>query len=132
MGYSPSGADGSATVSNICRQKTPQGKLVVANATIVPKDGKPGKFEEKFVSFAPGPDYTIVALDGEDFMVEFDCSSTLGLLNYCFHVMSRKPSLEESTLSALKDLMPKYGPNPANKEWKITDQEGCGYEVEAS
>merc|ERR1712083_972824 len=46
--YSPHGTDGSATVSNICRQKTPQGKLVVANATISPKAGKPGSFTEKF------------------------------------------------------------------------------------
>merc|ERR1712194_809168 len=100
-------------------------------ATISPKDGQSGSFVEKFVKFVPGVDYTIVALEGEEYMVEYDCSSILGSIQYCFHVMARKPSLEETALSSLKDLMPKYGLNPSNLDWKITDQDTCGYGREA-
>merc|ERR1712070_725707 len=123
--YTPHGTDGSATVSNICRQKTPQGKQIVANATISPKDGKLGSFTEKFAPIAPGVDYTIVALDRQDYMVEFDCSSTLGILNYCFHIMSRKPILADDEVEKLKGLMPQYGLNPHNISWKVTKQDSC-------
>ena len=123
--YTSAGTDGSATVSNICREKTPQGKLVVANATISPKDGQSGSFVETFVKFVPGVDYTIVALEGEEYMVEFDCSSTLGIINYCFHVMSRKPTLDAGELAKLKDLMAQNGLNPHNITWKVTAQDGC-------
>jgi len=58
-------------------------------------------------------------------MVEFDCSSTFGILNYCFHVMSRKPTLDAGKLEKLKDLMPQYGLNPYNITWKVTNQAGC-------
>merc|ERR1711920_1027895 len=74
--YYPSGTDGSATVSNICRQKTPQGKLVVANATIVPKEGQPGKFEEKFVSQTQRP-HAAVRLEPSQSHLEDDCSGWL-------------------------------------------------------
>jgi apolipoprotein D and lipocalin family protein len=120
--YTPIGTDGSASVSNICTNAN-TGKVTVANATIMPSS--PGVFQERFCSFCPAVSYTIVALEGDDFMVEFDCSSTLGILNYCFHVMSRKTTLEEETLEKLKDLMPQYGLNPHNLDWKVTDQDGC-------
>merc|ERR1712110_904865 len=87
--------------------------------------GQPGIFQERFCGVCPAVSYTIVALDGDDYMVEFDCSSTLGLLNYCFHVMSRKPTLSETSLAKLKALMPQYGLNPHNLTWKTTAQDGC-------
>ena len=109
-------------MANICTNaKT--GEVTVANTTITPSS--PGVFQERFCKVSPPMSYTIAALDGDDFMVEFDCSSTLGIFNYCFHVMSRKPTLEEATLERIKDLMPEYGLNPNNLDWKVTDQEGC-------
>jgi len=123
--YTPIGSDGSATVSNICRKSSPDGKLTVANATISPVDGQPGKFQERFCKVCPAVSYTIVALDGDDYMVEYDCSSTLGILNYCFHVMSRKPTLEDSVVENLKALMPQYGLNPQGLDWKVTTQDNC-------
>jgi len=126
--YTPKGSDGSATVSNICRNGSPTGKLVVANATISPVERQPGVFQEKFMPFVPAVSYTIVALDGEQYMVEFDCDNKLGfigVLNYCFHVMSRKPTLEDAVVTKLRALIEQYGLNPNELEWKVTQQDGC-------
>merc|ERR1719174_3165917 len=123
--YTPIGSDGSATVSNICRKSSPTGKLTVANATISPVEGQPGKFQERFCSVCPAVSYTIVALDGDEYMVEYDCGKTLGVLNYCFHVMSRKPTLEDTVVENLKGLMEQYGLNPQELDWKVTEQDNC-------
>ena len=128
LAYAPTDA-AHATVSNICNKGSADGTLSVANATIEPADSDEtdasGAFEEKFCAYCPAVAYTIVALD-ETSMVEFDCSaSLLGRLNYCFHVMSRTPTMDDATLARLKGLMDDLGLNPSGLEWKDTDQSDC-------
>jgi apolipoprotein D and lipocalin family protein len=115
-----------ATVANICHDTTPDGKLKVANATIDQVD-EAGAFEERFCPTCPAVSYTIVELD-EGSMVEFDCTANArGALQYCFHVMSREPTMPPSTLVALQGLMDEYGLNPYDLAWQDTNQTGCGW-----
>jgi apolipoprotein D and lipocalin family protein len=117
-----------AVVANICREDTADGKLKEADATISQAEsGAPGQFEETFCPTCPAVAYTIVSLD-ENSMVEYDCSSnSLGVINYCFHVMSRSPTMDENTLNGLQGLIDQYGLNPRNVSWKDTNQTGCGW-----
>lgn len=46
-------------VDNICRYKTPDGKVTEAVATLNPS-GTSGHFKESFSVFAPSVDYTII------------------------------------------------------------------------
>jgi apolipoprotein D and lipocalin family protein len=120
--------DSDAVVSNICHDTSPDGEIKVANATIEPAaGGAPGAFEESFCTTCPAVSYTIVSLDAQS-MVEFDCTvGATGLLSYCFHAMSRTPTMDPATLVGLQALMGEYGLNPHNLEWKTTNQTGCGW-----
>ena len=117
-----------ATVDNICRDTTVDGELKVATSTIIGVDGaSPGIFDETFCPACPAVSYTIAYLD-ESSLVEFDCSANaLGIINYCFHVMSRTPTMDDATLAGLQELMVNYGLNPHGLEWKVTNQTGCGW-----
>mmetsp|Transcript_25384 Transcript_25384/g.30085 ORF Transcript_25384/g.30085 Transcript_25384/m.30085 type:complete len:190 (-) Transcript_25384:80-649(-) len=119
--------DTHASVANICNDKTPDGKLKIANSEITEVDNNPGAFEETFCSSCPPVSYTIVALDGQS-MVEYDCSrNAIGIINYCFHVMSRTSTMDEETLVSLQNLVDEYDLNPHNISWKTTNQTGCGW-----
>jgi apolipoprotein D and lipocalin family protein len=119
-----------ATVANICRDTTPDGKLKESDAQIAPisdDDGNAGAFQETFCPTCPAVSYTIAALDQQS-MVEFDCTvNSIGVINYCFHVMSRTPTMDEATLDSLLQLVDEYGLNPNDLEWKYTNQTGCGW-----
>jgi len=118
--------DEHASVANICHDTTPDGKLKVANATIEQVD-EVGAFEERFCPSCPAVSYTIVELDNNS-MVEFDCTANVrGALQYCFHIMSREPTMASSTLESLQSLMDEYGLNPYSLDWKNTNQTGCGW-----
>ncbi len=82
-------------VDNICRYKTPDGKVTEAVATLNPS-GASGHFKESFSAFAPSVDYTIILLgeyNGEEYSVEYDCSDNFTGYNYCVHFMARTPTM---------------------------------------
>lgn len=69
--------------------------------------------------------YTIIAI-GEDYSVEYDCgTSSLGITNYCIHVLSRTPTMEQSKFDSLIEYAEGLGLNPDHLEVKMTLQDGC-------
>ena len=68
-------------------------------ATLTPGE-VPGNFDQRFFAFQKPADYNVIWLDDETAM-EYDCTSTLGVVNYCVHLMSRTQSIPQEKL----DLM---------------------------
>lgn len=126
LGYNTTGVT-TANVQNICRKLSPNGVLSEADSKIVQKANGPlGDF---FEYFDYNPDsavsYTIAALDSSS-MVEFDCiENGFGVINYCFHALSRTPTMDTESLEQLQALIDEYGLNPHNLEWQVTNQTSC-------
>lgn len=65
------------------------GKTVTINATLLPTNVD-GKFVEQ-ISLNKA-NYYVIELDDQT-AIEFDCQVSLGIRNYCIHVMSRERTL---------------------------------------
>jgi len=118
--------DETATVSNACRKG---GKTQVVNTTLTPVVSGRGVFKEhfKFGPFTNTVDYTFIAMDadGEEYLVEYDCSVSFGIRSYCFHVMARQPILNASKIEKLLKLAADEHLNPNDVTYKQTTQKGC-------
>eukprot|EP00730_Choanoeca_flexa_P015577 TRINITY_DN7183_c0_g1_i1.p1 TRINITY_DN7183_c0_g1~~TRINITY_DN7183_c0_g1_i1.p1 ORF type:complete len:212 (+),score=42.33 TRINITY_DN7183_c0_g1_i1:491-1126(+) len=123
----------SATVSNVCRNKSPSGKLIVANSTIVShNDTNPARFVETFdFPGASSVAYNVISLD-QDYSVEYDCGTTFGITNYCIHILSRKPTANATVVQRLLDYANiTLGLNDKQLEYKATHQQDCTYASKA-
>lgn len=118
---------------NLCRDKTPEGKLVSAVGSLLNESPK-GRFKESFFVLAPSVDYTILFLgqytnsqgEVEEYSVEYDCGITfLTGYNYCVHFLSRKPTMSEELLQKLISDVNALNLNDENLELQRTKQEGC-------
>ena len=86
-------------VTNSCRDKTPSGNFINATGALV-NERTPGWYEEEFIPGLPTVNYTIIAI-GDDYSVEYDCGELFGVVNYCVHILSRKPTMNPSLLADL-------------------------------
>ncbi len=112
------------SVTNSCRDMTPSGAFINATGALV-NERQPGWYEEEFIPGFPTVNYTIIAI-GEDYSVEFDCGELFGVVNYCVHILSRKPTMNTALLKELVyfanttlDL------NLYNLPLNLTNQTGC-------
>ena len=112
------------SVTNSCRDMTPSGAFINATAGLV-NEREPGWYEEEFIPGLPTVNYTIISI-GEDYSVEFDCGELFGVVNYCVHILSRKPTMDPTLLKELVyfanttlDL------NIYNIPYNQTNQTGC-------
>ncbi|XP_078620692.1 apolipoprotein D-like isoform X1 [Branchiostoma floridae x Branchiostoma japonicum] len=119
----PSGNEGDAIVTNSCRKNTPQGKYLNATAKLI-QETVPGIWQESFFPFAPTQTYTIIYI-GDDYAVEYDCESVFGLLNYCIHILSRKPTQDPGLTMKLLQGSLDMGLNSEKLDYVQTLQEGC-------
>lgn len=63
------------------RNKTPSGKVIDANSTVVEKDPKdPGHMQETFLPGVPGVAYNVIVLN-DKYSIEYDCGEELGITN---------------------------------------------------
>eukprot|EP01147_Barroeca_monosierra_P008545 gene8545-992_t len=153
--YPASERDGYA--ANICRDKTITGKLIVANGTLTnTNNSNPARFQEQFFPNVPGVAYNVIHLD-DNYSVEYDCGQEVGITNntetlsnttcmypltailssalcsqYCFHVLSRKPTAPQADIEKLLKLAIQYDLNPKNISYKETKQNGCWNTVKLS
>lgn len=110
-----------------CHEKTVDGSLTLVHAKLIPVNNTlvDGRFiEEIFVDKAH---YTIVYLD-DDSAIEYDCEVALdGLLtNYCIHILSRQPTMDDTKLQNLLDFaQQKLQLNPLAINVHMTLQTGC-------
>lgn len=118
------GTDVDYTVTNSCRDKTPQGAFINATGALV-NEREPGWYEEEFIPGFPTVNYTIIAI-GEDYSVEFDCGELFGVVNYCVHVLSRTPTMEPALLKELIHFAnTTLDLNIYNLPFNATNQTGC-------
>ena len=87
------------SVTNSCRDMTPEGKFINATGALV-NERVPGWYEEEFIPGLPTVNYTIIAI-GDDYSVEFDCGELFGVVNYCVHILSRTPNMDSRLLLQL-------------------------------
>lgn len=114
--------DGEATYS--CRKHGVDGELQSATADLY-FDGVPGKFKQQFrFPLAPKLDYTVIFID-ENVAMEYDCGTSLGITNYCIHIMARTPHMDPATVDNLISYAESLGLNTQNITYKATEQEGC-------
>jgi apolipoprotein D and lipocalin family protein len=113
-------------VSQGCHEKTVDGPLTVVNGELVPQNHSvvDGRFDEHIAVDKVA--YTIVYLD-EDAAIEYDCGVFVGdIVNYCVHVMSRKPQMSQTKLDQLLAFAQQtLQLNPLGLEVKYTLQQGC-------
>lgn len=117
-------------VHNICRNKTPQGKVTDAVGELIDEDSSnPGHYKQRMFWFTPAIDYTIVLqgkYKGEDYSVEYDCNKSFFFgRNYCVHFLSRNAHLSEETLNFLIEMVNEMGLNSDNLPLVKTKHEGC-------
>ena len=115
---------GDALAQNDCRSKTVDGSWTNATGTLYNENlAKPGKWLETFGG--PPVNYTVIAI-GDDFSVEYDCStSAFGITNYCVHIMSRKRTMDSAQFNSLMKFAEDLGLNPDKLPIQMTLQEGC-------
>ncbi|XP_065568085.1 apolipoprotein D-like [Artemia franciscana] len=106
-----------------CRNGTTDGPLTTIQATLTPGE-VPGNFDQRFFAFQKPADYNVIWLDDETAM-EYDCTSTLGVVNYCVHLMSRTQSIPQEKLDLMIAFAESLDLNPEEIEYKPTVQEGC-------
>ncbi len=112
------------SVTNSCRDKTPQGNFINATGALV-NERTPGWYEEEFIPGLPTVNYTIIAI-GDNYSVEFDCGELFGVVNYCVHILSREPTMDSSLLSQLISYAnTTLDLNIYNLPFNITNQTGC-------
>lgn len=54
-----------------------------------------GKYVEKFS--ANKANYYVILLD-KDYAIEYDCQDSLGVVNYCVHIMAREKTIDDKKL----------------------------------
>ncbi|CAF0978800.1 unnamed protein product [Adineta ricciae] len=115
-------------VSNICNKKTFDGKRIIANGTLTSnRQPSDGRYNETIFP-APLPvAYNIIVLQTNDFSVEYDCVVEFGIANYCVHILSRRPTLNETIVENLLKLAEQYDLNPKKLKFTRTNQTNCTY-----
>jgi apolipoprotein D and lipocalin family protein len=116
---------GDGIADNDCRYKTVDGKWTNVTGTLYGEDtSNPGRWLEAIGSGSP-VNYTVIALD-ENYSVEYDCgTSNMGITNYCVHIMSRTPTMDDTTFQQFVDMAESMGLNPQELPVTMTKQEGC-------
>ena len=112
------------SVTNSCRDKTPQGNFINATGALV-NERTPGWYEEEFIPGLPTVNYTIIAI-GDNYSVEFDCGELFGVVNYCVHILSRTPTMDPVLLAKLIFFAnTTLNLNQYNLPFNTTNQTGC-------
>ncbi len=115
--------NGDSVADDDCRSKTVDGSWTNVTGVLSEKDLKiPGRWIETI--HGNQVNYTVIAIS-EDYAVEYDCGTSLGITNYCIHVMSRQRTLDESIVDELFQYAESLGLNPQGLPVKMTKQEGC-------
>ena len=109
---------------NDCRDKTVDGPWTNVTGLLYNEDfSTPGRWLEKLDYGSVN--YTVISI-GDDYAVEYDCTtSSLGVTNYCIHVMSRTRTMDTDLFTELIDYAEGLGLNPQNLPVVMTTQEGC-------
>lgn len=116
------------TVSNICNKKKPDGELLIANGTLSSsKQPSDGRYNETIGPTSKSVSYNIIVLKTDDYSVEYDCSEEFGLTNYCVHILSRQPTLNQTIIDNLLQLAQQYDLNPNKLDFVLTKQANCTY-----
>lgn len=115
---------GEASADNDCRYQTVDGKWTNMTGTLYNPSNPPGRWLETFNGGASAVNYTVIALD-KDYAVEYDCGTSLGITNYCIHVMSRTRTMDEETFNKLFSMAESMGLNPQGLPIQKTLQNGC-------
>ena len=117
-------ANGDGQVVNACRDQSPTGAWTNATGLLF-NEAPVGSWQEKMQGYETSTaNYTIISL-GEDYAVEYDCTSSLGLTNYCIHVLSRTRTMDPALFNKLIQQAEALDLNPEKLEVKMTKQEGC-------
>ncbi|UJR10915.1 hypothetical protein I4U23_015101 [Adineta vaga] len=115
-------------VSNICNKKTFDGKLIIANGTLTsirkPSDGR---YNETIFPVTVPVAYNIIVLQSDEYSIEYDCITEYGFTNYCVHIQSRQPTLNETILNNLLKFIEPYNLNPKKLDFIRTKQMNCTY-----
>ncbi len=106
------------------------GLPIALNATLLPNaTAGAGVFSEQFASFLPRNRLAIVdqgtLSTGEEYLVEFDCSVTFGVLSYCYHAFTASGTASAALVAYVQKFAAVQGLNPHNLTWAVTDQQNC-------
>lgn len=109
------------------RKQGSTGAWVNATGTLTGQE-LPGKFKQQLLFFGrqgPPVDYTVAWIDENDSLV-YDCNEDgEGHVEYCAHLLSRVPAIDEQKLRKLQELVKQLGLNTQSVEYKTEDHIDC-------
>jgi len=108
---------------NECRESTVDGKWTNVTGQLTDADiNQPGRWLETI--YGSPVNYTVIYMD-DDYSVEYDCGTSLGITNYCIHILSRTTTMPKAKFDELMKMAEDMGLNPQNLDVQMTLQEGC-------
>eukprot|EP01017_Pseudomicrothorax_dubius_P020106 TRINITY_DN2205_c0_g1_i1.p1 TRINITY_DN2205_c0_g1~~TRINITY_DN2205_c0_g1_i1.p1 ORF type:complete len:200 (-),score=29.39 TRINITY_DN2205_c0_g1_i1:672-1271(-) len=115
--------DGGLTATQGCNYFRPKWLPASTTAALTPlKEPQPGRFTQRM--FGRDVNYVVVHLE-KDFAIQFDCDQSSLATNYCVHVLSRTPVVDESKIRSFFAFAEGLGLNPKGLSGTITKQKGC-------
>ena len=101
---------------------------MIANGTLTSsKSPADGRYNETIGPTTKSVSYNIIALQTDEYSVEYDCSQEFGFTNYCVHILSRQPVLNTTIINDLLKLAEQYDLNPTKLDFVMTKQMDCTY-----
>ncbi|CAH1789393.1 unnamed protein product [Owenia fusiformis] len=122
--------EGEQTVANFCNKYGHDGEVSTIDGKLFNMK-RPGEWQQSFFPFVPPVDYRIIVIDdkGAEYAIEYDCGTTLSVTNYCIHILSRTPTLNEETVQMLLKKANEMDLNPENLPFERTPIENCKYNM---
>eukprot|EP01084_Bolivina_argentea_P172839 299368_1 len=119
----------SGIINDTCNKLTPNGETLTAISQITPygNDGA-GEFKEIQINpDVPGVSYINVIFLSDEYSSYYDCQiqSKTNSINYCFHILSSKPTMSQDEVNVLLNLVNMYNLNPQNLPFVYTNQTDC-------
>jgi apolipoprotein D and lipocalin family protein len=114
---------GDGIANNDCREKTVDGKWTNVTGTLTDESlEQQGRWLETI--YGSPVNYTVIYMD-DDYSVEYDCGTSLGITNYCVHILSRTPTMPQEKFDELIQMAEDMGLNSQNLDVSMTLQDGC-------
>lgn len=102
--------------------------MIVANGTLTSSKTPPNGHYNETIGPNPKPvSYNIIALQTNEYSVEYDCMEEFGITNYCIHILSRQPTLNTTIINNLLKMAELYDLNPTKLDFVLTKHQNCTY-----
>ncbi|CAH1781429.1 unnamed protein product [Owenia fusiformis] len=125
----PNNSEGDQNVAYFCNLDAPNGEVSAVDGLLY-NMSRPGEWKQRLLPFVPPVDYRVIVIDdqGEEYAISYDCGTSSSVTNYCVHILSRAPTLNEDIVQMLVRIANEMDLNPENLPFERTPIENCTYD----